>query len=124
MHAVGEQFANVQLGTIIATLVREMSWTLDQPFPGNDYTVSVTVATAIASLSTHSSHSLPYYCTDHDRDAFGAQERHVHQAREQVDVARRTLPPLTLSSRRRRGQHFKQLDTLPSLFDQFPAFFF
>lgn len=36
---VGEQFANVQLGTIIATLVREMTWTLDQPFPGNDYTV-------------------------------------------------------------------------------------
>jgi len=38
-RCIGEQFANVQLGTIIATLVRENEWTLDQKFPGNDYTV-------------------------------------------------------------------------------------
>jgi sterol 14-demethylase len=38
-RCIGEQFANVQLGIIIATLVRENSWTLQGPFPGNDYTV-------------------------------------------------------------------------------------
>jgi len=34
----------VQLGTIIATLIRELTWTLDQPFPGNDYTVRLLFA--------------------------------------------------------------------------------
>lgn len=38
-RCIGEQFANVQLGIIIATLVRENSWNLVGPFPGNDYTV-------------------------------------------------------------------------------------
>ncbi|CEQ41690.1 SPOSA6832_03419 [Sporobolomyces salmonicolor] len=40
-RCIGEQFAQVQLGTIIATLVRELTWTLDQPFPGNDYTTMI-----------------------------------------------------------------------------------
>ncbi|BGP34590.1 Lanosterol 14-alpha-demethylase [Rhodotorula toruloides] len=40
-RCIGEQFANVQLGTIIATLVRENTWTLDQDFPGNDYTTMI-----------------------------------------------------------------------------------
>ncbi len=39
-RCIGEQFANVQLGTILATLVRESTWTIDQEFPGQDYTVS------------------------------------------------------------------------------------
>lgn len=39
-RCIGEQFANVQLGTILATLIREATWTLDQEFPGQDYTVS------------------------------------------------------------------------------------
>ncbi|GAA5972400.1 hypothetical protein JCM11641_001826 [Rhodosporidiobolus odoratus] len=40
-RCIGEQFANVQLGIIIATLVRENTWTLDNPFPGNDYTTMI-----------------------------------------------------------------------------------
>ncbi|GAA5901833.1 hypothetical protein JCM5296_002085 [Sporobolomyces johnsonii] len=40
-RCIGEQFAQVQLGTIIATLVRELTWTLDQAFPGNDYTTMI-----------------------------------------------------------------------------------
>ncbi|SGZ29524.1 BQ5605_C051g12526 [Microbotryum silenes-dioicae] len=40
-RCIGEQFANVQLGTIIATLVREYSWTLDADFPTNDYTTMI-----------------------------------------------------------------------------------
>ncbi|GAA5996010.1 cytochrome P450 [Rhodotorula paludigena] len=40
-RCIGEQFAYVQLGVIIATLVRENSWTLDQAFPGNDYTTMI-----------------------------------------------------------------------------------
>ncbi|KAM0791873.1 hypothetical protein ACM66B_004128 [Microbotryomycetes sp. NB124-2] len=40
-RCIGEQFANVQLGSILATLVREFTWTLDQPFPGNDYTTMI-----------------------------------------------------------------------------------
>ncbi|GAA5910199.1 hypothetical protein JCM6882_001770 [Rhodosporidiobolus microsporus] len=40
-RCIGEQFANVQLGIIIATLVRENTWTLDGAFPGNDYTTMI-----------------------------------------------------------------------------------
>ncbi|BGP19235.1 hypothetical protein JCM10213_007030 [Rhodosporidiobolus nylandii] len=40
-RCIGEQFANVQLGIIIATLVRENTWTLDNPFPGNDYSTMI-----------------------------------------------------------------------------------
>ncbi|GAA5862427.1 hypothetical protein JCM3774_002513 [Rhodotorula dairenensis] len=40
-RCIGEQFAYVQLGVIIATLVRENTWTLDQPFPGNDYSTMI-----------------------------------------------------------------------------------
>ncbi|GAA5821708.1 hypothetical protein JCM11251_000983 [Rhodosporidiobolus azoricus] len=40
-RCIGEHFANVQLGIIIATLVRENTWTLDGAFPGNDYTTMI-----------------------------------------------------------------------------------
>jgi sterol 14-demethylase len=40
------QFANVQLGTLLATMIREMTWTLDQPFPGNDYTTMIVMPQA------------------------------------------------------------------------------
>ncbi|GAA6033161.1 hypothetical protein JCM8097_002975 [Rhodosporidiobolus ruineniae] len=40
-RCIGEQFANVQLGIIIATLVRENTWTLEGKFPGNDYTTMI-----------------------------------------------------------------------------------
>lgn len=40
-RCIGEQFANVQLGTILSTLIREATWTIDQDFPGQDYTVSL-----------------------------------------------------------------------------------
>ena len=43
-------FLQVQLGTIIATLIRELTWTLDQPFPGNDYTVRLLFACIRESL--------------------------------------------------------------------------
>ncbi|KAI5481064.1 cytochrome P450, family 51 (sterol 14-demethylase) [Pseudohyphozyma bogoriensis] len=45
-RCIGEQFANVQLGTIIATLVREMTWTIDQKFPGDDYTTMIVMPQA------------------------------------------------------------------------------
>ncbi|TNY21133.1 cytochrome P450 [Rhodotorula diobovata] len=50
-RCIGEQFANVQLGTIIATLVRENQWTLDQPFPGNDYTTMIVMPQAPRNVS-------------------------------------------------------------------------
>lgn len=37
-RCIGEQFANLQVATILATLVRELTWTLPAPFPENDYT--------------------------------------------------------------------------------------
>ena len=37
-RCIGEQFANLQIGTIVATLIREVTWTLPGDFPGNDYT--------------------------------------------------------------------------------------
>ncbi|KAK4703068.1 hypothetical protein P7C70_g3147, partial [Phenoliferia sp. Uapishka_3] len=40
-RCIGEQFANLQIGTIIATLIREVTWTLPQEFPGNDYTTMI-----------------------------------------------------------------------------------
>ncbi|KAM0755231.1 lanosterol 14-alpha-demethylase [Meredithblackwellia eburnea MCA 4105] len=40
-RCIGEQFAHLQIATIVATLIREMTWTLDQPFPGNDYTTMI-----------------------------------------------------------------------------------
>ncbi|KPV73978.1 uncharacterized protein RHOBADRAFT_16174, partial [Rhodotorula graminis WP1] len=50
-RCIGEQFANVQLGTIIATLVRENEWTLDQKFPGNDYTTMIVMPEAPRNVS-------------------------------------------------------------------------
>ena len=39
-RCIGEQFANVQLGTIVATLIREVDWTLERKdVPGQDYSV-------------------------------------------------------------------------------------
>ncbi|KAL8277205.1 hypothetical protein RQP46_010378 [Phenoliferia psychrophenolica] len=40
-RCIGEQFAILQVGTILATLVREMTWTLPAPFPENDYTTMI-----------------------------------------------------------------------------------
>ncbi|KAL8286891.1 hypothetical protein RQP46_003897 [Phenoliferia psychrophenolica] len=40
-RCIGEQFANLQIGTIIATLIRETTWTLPGEFPGNDYTTMI-----------------------------------------------------------------------------------
>ncbi|GAA5829004.1 hypothetical protein JCM3766R1_003900 [Sporobolomyces carnicolor] len=50
-RCIGEQFAQVQLGTIIATLVRELTWTLDQPFPGNDYTTMIVMPASPRNVS-------------------------------------------------------------------------
>ncbi|GAA5903623.1 cytochrome P450 [Sporobolomyces salmoneus] len=50
-RCIGEQFAQVQLGTIIATLVRELTWTLDQPFPGNDYSTMIVMPLAPRNVS-------------------------------------------------------------------------
>ncbi|PWZ03716.1 putative sterol 14 alpha-demethylase [Testicularia cyperi] len=36
-RCIGEQFAYLQIGTIIATLVRHFKWTLDTKFPDPDY---------------------------------------------------------------------------------------
>lgn len=38
-RCIGEQFANIQLGTIISTFVRELKWTADPNVPKPDYTV-------------------------------------------------------------------------------------
>jgi len=41
-RCIGEQFAHVQLGTIISTLIRNYHWTLDnQKFPKQDYTTMI-----------------------------------------------------------------------------------
>ncbi|BGP48043.1 Lanosterol 14-alpha-demethylase [Rhodotorula kratochvilovae] len=42
-RCIGEHFALLQLSTLIATLVRETRWTLDEPgrFPKNDYTTMI-----------------------------------------------------------------------------------
>lgn len=45
------QFANVQLGTLLATMIREMTWELDQPFPGNDYTTMIVSASLPRSVT-------------------------------------------------------------------------
>ena len=39
-RCVGEQFAYVQLGTIVATMVRKMQFKLEGPFPQHNYAVS------------------------------------------------------------------------------------
>jgi len=46
LKSVGEQFANVQLGTLLASMIREMTFTLDQKFPGNDYTTMIVMPEA------------------------------------------------------------------------------
>lgn len=38
-RCIGEQFANIQLGTIISTFVRELKWTAAKVVPQPDYTV-------------------------------------------------------------------------------------
>lgn len=38
-RCVGEQFAYVQLGTVLATIIRHFDLELAQPLPGPDYTV-------------------------------------------------------------------------------------
>jgi cytochrome P450 len=38
-RCIGEQFANLQLGVIISTFVREIRWTADKVVPQPDYTV-------------------------------------------------------------------------------------
>lgn len=38
-RCIGEQFANIQLGAIISTFVREMKWTCNPVVPQPDYTV-------------------------------------------------------------------------------------
>jgi len=42
-RCIGEQFATIQLGTIISTLVRELKWTADKNVPKPDYTVFSTL---------------------------------------------------------------------------------
>ena len=39
-RCIGEQFANIQLGTIISTFVKEMKWTANKQVPKPDYTVT------------------------------------------------------------------------------------
>lgn len=39
-RCIGEQFAYLQLGTIIANFVRHFDWKLDGKFPDPDYSVS------------------------------------------------------------------------------------
>ncbi|GAA6010841.1 hypothetical protein JCM10207_003954 [Rhodosporidiobolus poonsookiae] len=50
-RCIGEQFANVQLGIIIATLVRENTWKLDNAFPGNDYTTMIVMPSSPRSVT-------------------------------------------------------------------------
>lgn len=38
-RCIGEQYANLQVATILATMIRETTWVLPTPFPANDYTV-------------------------------------------------------------------------------------
>lgn len=38
-RCIGEQFANIQLGTILSVFVREMKWTANKDVPKPDYTV-------------------------------------------------------------------------------------
>ena len=38
-RCIGEQFANIQLGTIISTFVKELKWTANKQVPKPDYTV-------------------------------------------------------------------------------------
>ncbi|GAA5869659.1 hypothetical protein JCM8547_005099 [Rhodosporidiobolus lusitaniae] len=46
-RCIGEQFAMLQISTLIATLVREVKWTLDSgKFPENDYTTMIVSAKA------------------------------------------------------------------------------
>ncbi|KAK4046971.1 Lanosterol 14-alpha-demethylase [Microbotryomycetes sp. JL221] len=40
-RCIGEQFANVQIGSILATMIREYTWTIDQKFPKNDYNTMI-----------------------------------------------------------------------------------
>ncbi|KAK4704871.1 hypothetical protein P7C70_g1333, partial [Phenoliferia sp. Uapishka_3] len=40
-RCIGEHFAHLQVATLLATLVREMTWTLPAPFPENDYTTMI-----------------------------------------------------------------------------------
>ena len=38
-RCIGEQFATIQLGTIISTFVKELKWTSNKQVPKPDYTV-------------------------------------------------------------------------------------
>ncbi|GAA5853817.1 hypothetical protein JCM8547_007460 [Rhodosporidiobolus lusitaniae] len=58
-RCIGEQFANVQLGVIIATLVRENTWTLNGPFPGNDYTTMIVMPALPRNISFHQRENRP-----------------------------------------------------------------
>jgi cytochrome P450 len=42
-RCIGEQFANLQLATIVATFVREVKWTTNPVVPKPDYTVCLTL---------------------------------------------------------------------------------
>ncbi|KAL1674202.1 cytochrome P450 [Schizophyllum commune] len=42
-RCIGEQFAYLQLGVVLATLVRHLEMKLGAPFPGNDYTTMITM---------------------------------------------------------------------------------
>lgn len=74
-RCIGEQFANLQLGTILATLVRQTKWTMDAPVPGNDYTVrsSAPFRTERELMSGR--------VADDDRHAPAAEGRYLYQAR-------------------------------------------
>ncbi|TRM64301.1 cytochrome P450 [Schizophyllum amplum] len=45
-RCIGEQFAYLQLGVVLTTLVRHLEMKLGAPFPGNDYTTMITMPLA------------------------------------------------------------------------------
>lgn len=56
-RCIGEQFAYVQIGTIIATLVRRMELRMETPFPEHNYHVS---SLCIHCFPISSAHSCPH----------------------------------------------------------------
>lgn len=49
-RCIGEQYANLQVATILATMIRETTWVLPTPFPANDYTTMIVMPTAPRNL--------------------------------------------------------------------------
>lgn len=104
-------FLQVQLGTIIATLVRELTWTLDQPFPGNDYTVCLRRSPGLCfnSLITDNWH---FFIIDYDRHASQPSQRLVQAQGDYkgLNTLSQLATPHHLFSRLSPGLSFSLID--------------